>query len=106
MNNRKASREKYWKKHIESYFRTSMTQRAYCRKNNLSYWSFRNWKRMLDGDTGGTELVAVPASVLPDVSPMPSALGIEINRSLRITISRGFDPELLVEVIKALGIEL
>ena len=30
-----------WSQHIEKWRRSGMTQRDYCRENELSYWSFR-----------------------------------------------------------------
>ncbi len=101
---KKLSREKYWKGHIDRHSKTSMSQKEYCRKNNLGYWSFNTWKRKLSEKNSNKDLFEIPGKKIPEISNMPSGIELEINQSLKINITAGFCPELLRNVISALVI--
>ncbi len=96
------SKEKYWQKQVEKYSKTSMSQRAFCRNNGISYWSFNTWKRRLSENSVKKDMVEVPAKKVRGVSKVPSKIELEINQSIRVFISSGFDPDLLKNVISAL----
>ena len=102
----KASREQHWKKHVARYSGTSMTQREYCRKNDINYWTFNTWKRKLSEKNCKGSLVEIPAGKVRDIPCIPLTIELEINRSLKINLSQGFDPELLTKVVSTLGIDI
>ncbi len=46
-SSRSQSREAYWRKVLDEWSRSGLTQAAFCRKRAIPVWSFRWWKREL-----------------------------------------------------------
>jgi hypothetical protein len=94
----------YWKQHIDNWQETGLTQAEYCRRNNLKHHQLVYWKkRFLKTET---EVSFVPLK-LEDLLDMPeqadhSALFLVINNHFKIEIRRGFDAQLLRQLILAL----
>ena len=39
--------ETYWREHVASYMKGSLTQKAYCQQHNLSWKNFKRWRYKL-----------------------------------------------------------
>jgi len=94
----------YWKKHIDSWQETGLTQTEYCRHHNLKHHQLVYWKkRFLKSET---DVSFIPIK-LEDLLDLPTqsdcaALCLVINNHLKIEIRAGFDPQLLRQLIFAL----
>ena len=103
---KKSDRRSYWENHIEKYCRSNLTQSAYCKQNNISYWSFNNWKRRIEKESGKTGLTEISKKIDRDLIPVNSSLEIVINNSLKIKIPDNFNPETLKKLMQVLGINI
>ncbi len=101
----KQTRKQYWQKHINRYSKTSMSQKEYCRQNDIGYWSFNNWKRRLSEKTNDNDLVEIPAKKIRKISKAASSIELEINSSIKVIILPGFDSELLRNIISVLVVD-
>lgn len=74
--------EKYWKQKINEWKATQASMAEYCRQKNLSYWSFRIWKKRLESDS-------IPPQSKPFVKlGIPGAIKIDLTSSLEIHLGK------------------
>ncbi len=94
----------YWRKHIDSWQQTGLTQAEYCRQHNLKHHQLVYWrKRFLKTET---DVSFVPLQ-LEDLLDLPARqkqapLVLVINSQFKIEIRAGFDAQLLQQLIFAL----
>jgi len=70
--------EKYWTRKINEWEATQVTMAKYCRQKNLSYWSFRIWKKRLESES-------IPAESPPFVKlNIPGAVNPVLSSSFEI----------------------
>ena len=105
----KQDRIEFRSKHVRTYSSTGLTQRAYCQKNNLSYWSFNSWKRKLENQKTASKFIEISAGIK---TTMPSHVEvinkvtnfeIILRNGLRISIPEVFNSELFKQIITAAG---
>lgn len=58
----------YWRKHYESWKQSSITQRAYCDEQGLSFALFRQWRTRLS--ESGAITLCRPGTRRPDFKPV------------------------------------
>ena len=58
----------YWRKHYESWRQSSLTQRAYCDEQGLSFALFRQWRTRLS--ESGVITLCRPGTRRPDFKPV------------------------------------
>ena len=97
-------RQKYWKKHYNSFQDSGLSQRDYCRKNNLGYWSFNQWKRRFDKTNPDTSLQKIPVKSFRKTSP-EERLEILLQDKIKISVPDNFSPETLKTILSILGNE-
>ncbi|MFH0976223.1 MAG: hypothetical protein V1874_10625 [Spirochaetota bacterium] len=51
---------KYWKSHIEKHRKSRVSQKKYCRQQEISYWSFNHWKKQIKPKS--SKLQEIPAN--------------------------------------------
>ena len=94
----------YWKRHIDSWQQTGLSQAEYCRRHNLKHHQLVYWKkRFIKCETQ----VSFAALKLADLLDMPKqaqrpALCLVVNDQFKIEIRTGFDAQLLRQLIFAL----
>lgn len=94
----------YWKRHIDSWQETGLSQSEYCRRHNLKHHQLVYWKkRFLKTET---EVSFVPLK-LEDLLDIPArqdqaSLTLVINNQFKVDIRAGFDVQLLRQLIFAL----
>src|SRR3954451_8930681 len=94
---------KEWEQRISTFKASGKTQAKWCESNDISIHQFRYWmKRIRDHhNTERTNNPWVPV-VIEDPKPeVCDSLQIKVG-SVSIEVSPGFNPSLLVEVIKVL----
>lgn len=104
MNNKKLSKKSqpYWQRHVEAYQESGLTQREYCRQNNISYWSFNPWKRKLESES--SELCEIPIQTVQGLSSETKHIEIIISEKLKVTIPESFSKSTLRDVLSVLEV--
>ena len=65
-----------WKALVDEYERSDVTIKEYCRRREVNYWTFREWRRRLADEQPETDLV--------EITPVDIACGG--SGSLRLTV--------------------
>ncbi len=93
----------YWQRKVNEFNNSGLTQREFCRQNDLSYWSFNSWNRRLSKDKGATSLVEIPSKTIKSMSQPKDEFEIITKNGLRIKIPDKFKPETLSSILEVLG---
>ena len=93
-----------WRKHLECWRSSGLTQIAYCRQHDLKVHQFTYWKKRLAQTDVAVTFVPVN---LPSGARMASvdrdtSLRIIVDGDLQIEIRSDFDPQLLRRLIATL----
>jgi len=91
-----------WPNIIEQQQNSGESQAEWCRNNNVNVKRFGYWLRKLrkqSDKSKSTEINWIPVSI---EEPKNTKLNIKIGPAV-IEVEKGFDAELLSEVVKALG---
>ena len=93
-----------WKRHIESWQETGLTQTEYCRQHDLKLHQMAYWKKRFSKTEAGISFVPLKLEDLVDIPVHPdrAAICLVINNHFKIEIRPGFDTQLLRQVIFAL----
>ncbi len=95
-----------WQKHVEAFERSGMTRRRYCERHQIRPYQLDYWRkkfRKSHSAAEGPETDWIPLQVEDDrVNARPSGICLRLGR-LTIEVKPGFDPELLGDVVRALG---
>lgn len=105
MNKQKKQSAKYWKDLISRWHQSGLSRREYCRRENISYWTFRDWLKKFEFEES-SKLVRVPAEAYPKANNLESTIEITINQNISIRINKGFDGELLRNLLGELGVRI
>lgn len=101
-NSRSKKKSKsYWQPHVEAQSQSGLTQREYCRQNNISYWSFNSWKRKLEKETN--EFHEISPDRIPDLSTDEKQIQITLKNQHIISIPNGFSKDTLRDILTVLG---
>jgi hypothetical protein len=95
INNEKAI---FWQTHIDQWTESCLSQREYCRQNDLRPNRFTYCKIKFGNPNRPTELVQVP---MPTHS-CQAGLKLNIGRELQVEIPDGFKKETLEQVLSVL----
>lgn len=95
-------RHKYWENHVKSFRKSGLSQRDYCKRNNISYWSFNPWKRKIE-TSGILEFQQIPAEIIQSQTSGDKNIQIIIHNRLRITIPHDFSENALRKILQIVG---
>jgi hypothetical protein len=84
-------RRAWWRVHVEGQARSGVSVKAYCAEHGLKTWQWHYWRKAL----------ARPAGGFVELHAASGPLTLECA-GCRIAVSRGFDPELLHQVLAVL----
>jgi len=102
MQNEKAmqriEKELFWKNHVVAWKKSGFSKQQYCTQHDLKKSTFAYWARKLAPTIKNTGFIRVPS--FP--SKQAQCIEVIIDEKLRIRISEGFEPELLIKVLKTL----
>ena len=87
-------KDKYWRDQITRWQQSGLSRREYCRRENISYWSFRDWFKKVE-TAESSKLVRVPRQAYPERQPDISQIEIVIHEKISIRIKQGYDGNLL-----------
>lgn len=100
---RKEETRAYWQKHYQTYKSLGVTQREYCKTNNLGYWTFNKWKREFDNDNNSTSLQRLAVTYQ---SVNRENIKIIFKDSISISVPEDFSEKTLQRIISALRNEI
>ena len=95
------NRINYWQNHISNWQESKLTQSDYCKEHNLNRDLFSRWKtRLLKTN--------LPLVEIPQKTNTPSNHYLEliIHDQIKIRLENGYDTNLLLSLLKSLGIDL
>ena len=113
-------RRDFWQSHVEAWWESGCTQRAYCQEHGLPEAQFSQWKGRLRKRPRrrGVETQLVPVSVIEQSAPRTNRaegntqspgvdrqadLALVFGSGLRLEIGDGFDGGVLRRVLEVLG---
>jgi len=109
MKNENKALRASWEKRISEQESSGLSRMAWCAQEGISYHKYRYWRERLVGKQPvkatteqaiPTWLKLSPASKLP--VPASDGLVVRIGEAT-LELQRGFDPELLREIVRALA---
>ena len=94
----------FWSSKIDQFETSNMTRAEFCRQNNLSIRTFEHWhkKIIIKKRPAGNSFVELKVNDLPIVTSRQSYYDLIISDSIKIRVSKYFDSELLIRIIKTL----
>lgn len=95
---RKKSTRDHWLKHYQAFKAEGVTQREYCKANNLGYWTFNKWKREFDQDKLASSFQQLPVKLK---STQTDAFEIILQDNVRIKIPENFSEQTLNKIFSA-----
>jgi hypothetical protein len=100
----KATVREQWKARVAAYRASGLSAVEWCNANNLKTHRLWHWLREFESKERLTQECSqwLPIEVGGPSRRAESSLSIRIGRAT-ITVSRGFDPDLLLDVVRALS---
>ena len=100
----RASKQIYWKQHIENWKSSGLSQIQYCRDHNLKVPTFQYWKSKLDRLTLPTPLIpiTVKSAVTSSTSTFPSGVSLSFKDRFEIHLEVGFNLDTLHSILDLL----
>jgi len=100
--------QEHWERELGQWRASKKSMLSYSRERGISYWQLRRWRKRLGaGKPQQVDKPEKPAKVTliraGEVSVGGgSALVVRLRDDVRIEVSRGFDPEVFKQVVRAL----
>ena len=92
----------FWRRHVEAWRKSGMTQRQYCRRHRLSKGSLGYWSSTLKGRrASGPELVLVGRTQAKEATPSPP-IELVVGRRYLLRLWAGTDGEHMRQVLSLL----
>lgn len=103
MNKTQYPRPEEWRQIIDQQGRNGLTVAAFCLERGITQGSFYTWKRRLHSPAGQNRLPK-PAfvEVMRPIAETAGTIEICLRGQRQLLVRRGFDRELLIELIRAL----
>jgi hypothetical protein len=96
-----AEKRRYWKRHLDAWQISEMSQVEYCRKHDLSRFRFQYWKRRFQISASLPALIELPFSSII-TQKQSHALRLVVGDQYQIAVERDFDPVALRQLISVL----
>jgi hypothetical protein len=94
---------RFYQKHLERWQQSQLSQKEYCRQNEIILHRFTYWKkRLADDNQAGPTFVPVPLAQNFSHSAT-SKIDLIIAGGFKIQVGPGFDPVTLKQLIHTLG---
>jgi hypothetical protein len=96
----------FWRKHVQQWLNSGLSQTQYCRENKLSIGSFGHWKIKLVGPDDDTPPVGKKPLLLPvriERKTPPFTIEILINDRVALRVPSDQDPKVVKRWIEALS---
>ena len=95
-------KRRFWKRHIDDWQASDLSQVEYCRQHHLIVHRFTYWKqKFTSGPAPSFIELKLPPVPSPQISSSASPLRVVVNR-FQVTVDRDFDPVALRQLVYAL----
>ena len=95
-------KRRFWKRQIEDWRSSELTQVEYCRRHDLVLHRFTYWKQKLTNDSPPAFIeLKLPAVPYPMMSHPASPLRVSVSR-FQVAVDRDFDPATLCRLVSTL----
>ena len=96
------AKRKKWKKHMEAWEESGITQTEYCQLQGLNLCQFTYWKSQLKkkGETNTLVPIQINPGLFSPKPPSDSKLRLNLENGLQIELENNFDPSLLAALIR------
>lgn len=111
-DDKKVTREqkmRSWRKRLRAQRKSGLSEAAFCRREGVSFWSFRYWKSKLSEEPSGVRRVDNAGSPFVRVSPEQEhsaasggeseAIELVLAQGRRIAVRPGFDGDTLARLV-------
>ena len=95
------AKRQFWKEHVHGWQESGLSQKEYCRQNNLRENQLTYWKKRFA--TAESPVSLVELNLSGPFSPNHSPLRLNLGNAFQIEVDRGFDPVTLKQLIYVLG---
>jgi len=98
-------RQAYWEKQVERWQASEMSMHAWCKKQGISDKTLGNWRRKLQRQKEVQNQVPSGWQEVKRTTYDRSAamsIKLEVNEKIKIELKQGFDPKLLMDVVRVL----
>lgn len=101
MPKRKKSGWEYWRKVIQEWRGSGLSQRRFCEDRGISFSSFCYWRRRLrEEGEGESSSPFIPVEIRPLArSPYPTPYEVRLESGIRIRVPFDFDSDSLLRLI-------
>ena len=99
------SKASYWRKQVDGWSVSGLSQAEYCRRSGISLSTFQYWKRRLGCQVGVNEqsIVAVPIPAATQAVPLDEKpLMLHVGSVFCVEVGGDFDPVVLKKLIVTL----
>lgn len=96
----------YWSGHVQRWRGSSLLQKEYCSREEISLERFGAWKRRLEREAQSRtgSLVAIPSGIVSSaLLTIRPTLGLVVNERYRVEIPDRFSPATLESVLQVLA---
>jgi hypothetical protein len=91
---------RFYQKHLERWRQSQLSQKEYCRQNEIIPHRFTYWKkRLVDGKSAPT---FVPVALVKNIPASSPTIDLFIAGGFKIQVGPGFDPSTLKQLIHTL----
>ncbi|WP_320173989.1 IS66 family insertion sequence element accessory protein TnpA [Maridesulfovibrio sp.] len=99
------NKQRFWKKHIEAWRNSGVSQAEYCREHSLSYKSFGYHKRRVGASAKPQKVIPIPETAMraEEESRTCKPISLCVPRGFRIEIEPGFCQLTLKELLEVVA---
>lgn len=99
--------EQVWRRRIDAWHQSGLSQKAFCERNNLALSTFSLWRHRLSKPAKQTNPVSACIEIVPVarvqamVVPTPPVV-VVVGGRYRVELAEGFQRETLLDVLQVL----
>ena len=98
----------HWRRHVEAWRESGLSQAAYCHQQGLNRKTFSVWTRRVQGDLPldkGTPLELLPVQLEPSapVASTPASVMLRLAHGAQLELSTAVPPRWLAELLRCLA---
>ena len=100
-------KSEYWRKHIENWLSSNLSQKKYCAQENISFASFSWWRTKGSKDKAKRKKISFVPAVIKELEPpifQPHAnIRLIFPNQIKLELPSNLPINNLVAIIKSLG---
>ena len=89
----------FWSAHFKSWKESGLSQKEFCEKAKLSYWSFRTWYYKNKSTKAEGKFIRVKTAMIKE--PAISKITLTLHGKIKIEFNENISEEVLQKIFKA-----